>query len=474
VSAVPQEPCDLTIREAARLLRSRALSSVELVTSVLHRLAATEPHVHAYVVVLEHEALATARAADVALSQGQDLGPLHGIPVAIKDIIDVAGVPTRCGSRVRQDVAPAASDAPCVARLRAAGAVIVGKTTTQEFAAGVVSPPARNPWDPSRIPGGSSGGSAVAVSLGSALAALGSDTGGSIRIPAALCGVAGLKPTFGAVETAGVVPLAWSLDTVGPLARTVADAALVYDVIAEPGRPSALTELSDDLHGVRIGVPRSHFFDRLQPGVAAAVEHGVRCLQALGAEIVDVTWPEAGVARAASFVINRVESVAVHARTLRATPDLYGDELRLRLESAALFPAERYLQALQARTLIRAAVARVLRDNRLDALVAPATPGTAVPADDLHVVYEDGSREPVGLAYTRLTMPFNLTGQPALSVPCGVDDRGLPVGLQLAGRPGGEARLCRIGAALEGAITLPRPPLVRSAEAGSGGEESRD
>jgi aspartyl-tRNA(Asn)/glutamyl-tRNA(Gln) amidotransferase subunit A len=391
--------------------------------------------------------------------------------VAIKDIVDVAGVPTRCGSRVRQDAAPAAKDAPCVARLRAAGAVIVGKTTTQEFAAGVVSPPGRNPWDPTRIPGGSSGGSAVAVSLGSALAAIGSDTGGSIRIPAALCGVVGLKPTFGSVATDGVYPLAWSLDTVGPLARTVADAALVYDAIADPERPSARSELDHNLDGVRIGVPRAHFFERVQPGVAAAVEHGIRCLRALGTEIVEVSWREAVAARAASFVINRVESVAVHAQGLRSMPDRYGDELRFRLEAAALFPAEGYLRALQARTLIRATVAELFREHKLDALVAPATPGTAAPADDLHVVYEDGSREPVGLAYTRLTMPFNLTGQPVLSVPCGFDDRGLPVGLQIAGRPGGEARVCRIGAALEQAITLPRPPLAHHAPERTGGEE---
>jgi len=463
MSELPAEACDLTVRQAGQLLRAGQLSAVELLESVLRRLEATEPRLKAYVAVLADEARAAAKAADDALRAGNDLGPLHGIPVGVKDIFDVAGVPTRCGSRARENAAPAERDATSVARLRAAGAVIVGKTTTQEFAAGVVSPPARNPWDPERIPGGSSGGSASAVAAGSALAALGSDTGGSVRIPASLCGVAGLKPTFGSVDIRGVFPLAWSLDTVGPLARTVEDAALFYDAIADAGRPSATTELEEGLRGLRIGVPRPHFFERIQPGVAAAVEEGIRCLRELGAEIIEAPWPEAGAARAASFVINRVEAVPIHLEGLRTAPDLFGEELRLRLEANALAPVEPYLRALQARTYIKGSVAKLFRELRLDALVTPATPGTAVPADDLNVEYPDGSREPVGLAYTRLTMPFNLTGQPALSVPCGLDERGLPVGLQIAGRPGGEARVCRIGVAFERAMMPVRPPLVTGA-----------
>jgi aspartyl-tRNA(Asn)/glutamyl-tRNA(Gln) amidotransferase subunit A len=445
------EPCDLSIRQAGSRLRAGDLSAVELAESTLRRIAETEPAIHAYVCVLADAALAAARQVDAALRAGTDRGPLHGIPVGIKDIFDVRGVPTRCGSRVRERVAPAAADAASVARVRAAGAVVLGKTVTQEFAAGVVSPPARNPRDPSRIPGGSSGGSAAAVAAGSALAAFGSDTGGSIRIPAALCGVVGLKPTYGTVGTRGVFPLAWSLDTVGPLARTVEDAAWMLNAIADPPVRDATAELGDGVRGLRLGVPRPYFFDRLQPGVRKAVEAALAVFAELGAEVVETPWADAAAARAASFLINRVETVGVHGDGVRATPDLYGEELRLRVQANALYPAEGYVRALRARTAIRSSIARLFATHRLDALVVPATPGTAAPADDLFVADETGAREPVGLAYTRLTMPFNATGQPVLSIPCGFDAAGLPVGLQIAGRPFAEARVCRIGAAYENA-----------------------
>ena len=309
--------------------------------------------------MLAERAVADARRAEDEILAGNRRGALHGIPVGIKDIFDVAGVPTRCGSRLRDDAAPAAADAPAVARLRAAGAVVLGKTTTQEFAAGVVSPPARNPWNPDRIPGGSSGGSAAAVAAGSCLAALGSDTGGSVRIPAAVCGVVGLKPTYGSVSKRGVFPLAWSFDTVGPLARTVDDAALLYDLLTghdpldagSATRPpgSARDEIGVSVAGLRIGVARPFFFDRLQLGVETAVDTALGLLSNLGAEIVETPWPEASAARAAGFVINRVESTAVHGEGIRGEPDRYGEELRLRLETNALFPAEGYLRALRAR-----------------------------------------------------------------------------------------------------------------------------
>ncbi|HKG27247.1 MAG TPA: amidase, partial [Thermomicrobiales bacterium] len=317
------DPRDLSIQRAGASLRNGSLSAVELTESTLRRIAQTEPALHAYVHVLAEEALAAARQADADLRAGTDRGPLHGIPIAIKDIFDVRGVPTRCGSRVREQAAPAAEDAVSVARVRAAGAVIIGKTTTQEFAAGVVSAPARNPWDPSRIPGGSSGGSAAAVAAGSATAAFGSDTGGSIRNPASLCGIVGLKPTYGTVSTRGVFPLAWSLDTVGPLARTVEDAALVFDAIADqPGR-NATAEIGEGLRGLRLGVPRLHFYDRLQSAVRAAVEAALVVFADLGAEVVETPWADAQVARATSFVINRVETVGVHGAGVRATRDLY-------------------------------------------------------------------------------------------------------------------------------------------------------
>ena len=383
------------------------------------------------------------------------------MPVAIKDIVDVAGVPTRGGSLALVDAPNAAEDAPVVARLRAAGAVIVGKTVTQEFAAGTISPPARNPWDPTRIPGGSSGGSAAAVAAGCVVAAMGTDTGGSIRCPAAVTGITGLKPTFGAIDRGGVIPLAWSLDTIGPLTRTVADALIVFAAISD--RPFDLPddfgplrtadEVGPDLAGIRLGVVREHFFDRLQPGVADAVEVALWVLGELGAEVVEVVWREGCVARDVAFVLNRVETASVHERLRREEPAkfaLLNPDLRARIAAGPRLPATSYLRALRSRAAVKASIGRLFGEHRLDALVVPGLPATAAAADHLFIDYGDGAAlEPVNAAYTRLTMPFNTTGQPVLAIPCGFDGNGLPVGLQLAGRPGQEIALCRIGQAFE-------------------------
>lgn len=459
MSIQPTHPCDLDINSAGSMLRSGKLSVAELLDSVLERLERTEPDIHAYVEVLNEEAQATARRYDQELAQGSTRGPLHGIPIAIKDIYDVEGVPTRCGSRSRDDAPAACNDATTVKMLREAGAIIVGKTVTQEFAAGVVSAPARNPWDPTRIPGGSSGGTAAAVAAGSALAGMGSDTGGSIRIPASVCGVVGLKPTFGAVSTGGIFPLSWSLDTAGPLTRTVDDAELLFHIIR--GRQNGVTAPARNAQ-FQVGVPRPHFFERLQPGVAAAVETAIALLKAGGVTVVETPWHEASSARACSYIINRVETAAVHKHYLEDRGDLYGVELRERIESNALFPATGYIRALQARAVITRSVAMLFDKHQLDAVITPATPGAAAPADHPFVDYADGTEEHVGLAYTRLSMPFNVTGQPALSIPCGFDERGLPVGLQIAGRPFAEELLCAIGKRAEELIGYgtPLPPMV--------------
>jgi aspartyl-tRNA(Asn)/glutamyl-tRNA(Gln) amidotransferase subunit A len=445
--------CELTIRDAGARLRTGQLTATELTGAVLDRIAATEPLLHAYVIVFGDEAMAAAAQADAELRTGRDRGALHGIPIAVKDIIDISGTATRCGSGAREDAAPARADARVVTGLRDAGAVIVGKTVTHEFAGGVLSPPARNAWNPEHIPGGSSGGSGAAVAAGSCLAALGTDTAGSIRIPAALNGVVGLKPTTGRVSKRGVFPLSWSLDTVGPLARTADDALLVLSAIVDDGGagPAGAATASArraDLRGVRLGIPRPYFFDRLQDDVRTAVAAAMTVLTDIGAELIETAWQEASAAAAAGFVIVRPEMAAIHAETLRAVPERYGPVLRTRLEAFSLFPARGYLHARQARAAVRAAMADLFRTHNLDALVVPTVAATATPVSQMTIAYSDGE-EPVHAGFTRLTMPFNTTGQPSISVPCGLDAAGLPIGLQFVGAPGDDAVLCVIGQTYE-------------------------
>ena len=435
----------MSATEAVAALAAGDVKAIDLVDSVLSRSAETEPTVHAWVEIFSDQARNDARERDQQQTRGIVAGPLHGLPIAIKDIYDVAGSRTLCGSKSRKAVEPAERDARTVQLLRNAGAILLGKTVTQEFAAGVVSVPARNPWDPGRIPGGSSGGSAAAVAAGSAMAAMGSDTGGSIRIPASVCGVVGFKPTYGLLSLDGVFPLSWSLDTAGPITRTVADAALLFDVLRDSHRESRRVVGQT----IRIGVPRTLFFDRLQDGVRQTVERALQLISGDGINIVTCDWPEASVARACSFVINRVETAAIHRRSLAASGHLYGEELRKRVQASALFPATGYTDALQARAALRDSVARVYADFDLDLMLTPSTPGVAAPADHTFVNYSDGSEEHVSLAYTRLTMPFNVTGQPALSLPCGFDEQGLPTSLQIAGVPYGDDAVLQIGAMIE-------------------------
>lgn len=446
---------DLTIREAGALLRSGNLSAVELTEGVLDRLAATEPVIHAYVHVSGDEAMSAARTADSDLRAGRDRGPLHGIPVAVKDLFDVAGAVTGCGSRVREDARAAGADATAVACLRDAGAILVGKTVTHEFAAGVISPPTRNPWAPARIPGGSSGGSAAAVAAGSCLGALSSDTAGSIRVPASLCGVVGVKPTRGRVNTLGAFPLAWSVDTVGTHAKTVDDAMLMLQTMAStsPGRDADTRrapagQVREDLRGLRLGVARPYFFDRLQRDVDEAVAKALALLADLGAEVIETPWREAQAAAAAGFIVIRSEMAAVHSESLRAAPEKYGPVLRARLEGFSAYPAAGYLRARRARTAVRRAMAQLFAAHHLDALVEPTTASTAPPADH-HSVPALGGEDAFHGGLFRLTVPFNTTGQPAVSVPCGFDAAGLPIGLQFVGSPWGEHSLACIVRAYE-------------------------
>ncbi|MFG2287670.1 amidase [Streptomyces sp. NPDC048595] len=450
------QPSELSLTAAADALRARRLSPVELVDSVLDRIARVEPQLGAYVAVTAERARNAARAAEREAAAGRFRGPLHGIPMALKDLIDVAGMATTASSRVRADHR-ATADSTVAARLAAAGAVLVGKTETHEFAYGLTTPQTRNAWDRDRVAGGSSGGSAVAVAAGAAVFALGTDTGGSVRVPAALNGVVGLKPTYGLVPRQGVTSLSWSLDHVGTLTRTVEDAALVLSAVAgydprdQASLPAATVDYrpggAGDLTGLRVGVPGNYYFDRVHPEVESAVRRAVDRLQALGARLVEVEIPMTRYIQAAHWGLMVPEATAYHERTLRTVPDLYAPDVRVLLEAGELLSAGDYLRAQRARTLMRQEWARML--DEVDVIAAPAVPVTAVPAGESSVTWSDGTEESVSDAYVRLSSPANITGVPALSVPVGHDRAGLPIGMQLLGRPLSEALLLRVGHAYE-------------------------
>ncbi|MER7986791.1 amidase [Streptomyces noursei] len=450
------QPYELSTTAASDALRAGQLSPVELVDSVLDRIGQVEPHLRAYVTVTADRARQEARAAARETADGQFRGPLHGIPMALKDLIDVAGTATTASSRVRADHL-AEADSTVAARLGAAGAVLVGKTHTHEFAYGLLTPQTHNAWDPQRIAGGSSGGSAVAVAAGAASFALGTDTGGSIRVPAALNGVVGLKPTYGLVPRHGVTSLSWSLDHVGPLTRTVEDAALVLAALAghDPRDPASLiTDPTDhrpprggDLAGLRVGVPRNYYFDRIAPDVEAAVRRAIDQLAELGARLVEVEIPMTRYLQATHWGLMVPEATAYHERTLRTVPDRYGDDVRILLEAGELMPAGDYVRAQRARTLMRQAWSQLF--DEVDVIAAPTVPTVAVPADQETLTWPDGTTEGVSDAYVRLSAPANVTGLPALTVPVGHDGAGLPIGMQLIGRPLGEPMLLRVGHAYE-------------------------
>ncbi|WP_405834559.1 amidase [Streptomyces sp. NBC_00105] len=450
------QPYELSLTAAADAVRTRQLSPVELVDSVLERIERVEPRLRAYVGVTAENARKAAREAEHEIATGRCRGPLHGIPMGLKDLIDVAGTPTSASSRVRAGHR-AQTDSTVAARLTAAGAVLLGKTHTHEFAYGLTTPQTHNAWDLDRVAGGSSGGSAVAVASGSATFALGTDTGGSIRVPAALNGVVGLKPTYGLVPRHGVTSLSWSLDHVGPITRTVQDAALVLSALAghDPRDPASLAPPAVDyrpaggtsLAGLRIGVPRTYYFDHVDPEVEAAVRRAVDDLQALGARLVDVEIPMTRYVRATQWGLMVPEATAYHEDTLRTVPELYQADVRVLLEAGALMPAGDYLRAQRSRTLMQQEWARMLQ--QVDVIAAPAVPATAVPAGQETITWADGTAEGVPDAYVRLSSPANITGVPSLSLPVGHDAAGLPIGMQLLGRPLGENELFRVGHAYE-------------------------
>ncbi|GGS29751.1 amidase [Streptomyces pseudogriseolus] len=450
-------PFELSLTEASRAVRARELSPVELTASVLARIAAVEGRLGAYVTVAAEAALAAAHRAEREISGSGPRGPLHGIPMALKDLIDAQGMPTTASSHVRAGHV-AERDSRVAERLGAAGAVLLGKTHTHEFAYGLTTPQTNNVWDHTRVAGGSSGGSAVAVAAGGATFAMGTDTGGSIRVPAALNGVVGLKPTYGLVPRTGVTSLSWSLDHVGPLTRTVQDAALVLSATAghDPRDPASVSgPVPDrfpggDLRGLKVGVPRNHYFDRVTPEVEESVRGAIDRLAELGAELVDAEIPMARYLQAVQWGLMVPEATAYHERSLRVAPDLYTADVRILLEAGALTSAGDYLRAQRARTMMRDAWARMFEE--IDVLAAPTVPMTAAEAGQEAVEWADGTTESVSDSYVRLCAPANITGVPALTLPVGHDRAGLPIGMQLMARPFHDATVLRVGRAYEESV----------------------
>jgi aspartyl-tRNA(Asn)/glutamyl-tRNA(Gln) amidotransferase subunit A len=450
------ELCWASARDLARMIATKEVSPVEVARAHLDRIAARDSTLKAFITVCAEGALEAARQAEAEVMAGRLRGPLHGVPLALKDLFNTAGIKTTGGSKILAESVPAA-DAAVVARLRDAGAVLLGKLNMHEFAYGPEGinahyGDARNPWDSgqTRIAGGSSSGSGVAVAAGLAPLALGSDTGGSIRIPAALCGITGLKPTYGRASRAGVLPLSWSMDHVGPMARSAADCALALRPMAgyDPADattsvlpvPDYLAALTGDVKGLRVGLLRRFFLESATPEVRAAVEQAVATLQGLGAVVDDVELPSVGVVAAASFAIVATEALAYHAEWLRSRAGDYQPDVGERLRMGAFVSGLHYVRAQQARALVRDEVDAVLA--RRDVLLAPTTPLPATVPGEKDAALGDGTSD-VRSALIRLTRPFNFSGHPACSLPCGFTASGLPIGLQLVGRPFDEATVLR-------------------------------
>jgi aspartyl-tRNA(Asn)/glutamyl-tRNA(Gln) amidotransferase subunit A len=436
-----------TIADVARALRERTSTAEAITERCLEQIADRDTSINAFITVLAEQAREQAQQADREIGAGTWRGPLHGVPVSLKDIIDVRGVATTAASRVRADHV-AQADATVVTRLREAGAVIIGKTNLHEFAFGTTNEdsafgPVRHPSDPSRSPGGSSGGSAASVLADMAYASIGTDTGGSIRIPSAVCGLVGLKPSLHEVPTDGVVPLSGTMDHVGPICRSVEDAAILYAALQ--GEPTSPFDRRD-ARGIRLGVLRGYFTAVLDPQVARAFDQACSQLVDAGVVLEDVSVAHAGDIAPIYLHIVLAEAAAYHAMTLDSRPNDYTPNVRIRLEMGRYILAQDYVRALRGRELLIGEVDAALEGR--DGLLLPAM---AVPATKLGAatVRIGASEEPVRNITLRLTQLFNLTGHPAIALPCGTTTEGLPIGAQLVGPARQTSGLLAVAAAVE-------------------------
>jgi aspartyl-tRNA(Asn)/glutamyl-tRNA(Gln) amidotransferase subunit A len=457
-----------TIAEAASLIAAKQLSPVELTRACLDRMHATEATLHAFVLPTEDRAMADAKAAETAIMRDGPRGPLHGIPIGLKDIVDTAGIETTCGSKILAGNVPE-RDAACAARLAAAGTVLMGKLTTHEFADGGPSfdlpkPPAHNPWNPDHFTAGSSSGTGAAVAAGVILCGIGTDTGGSIRGPAALCGIAGLKPTYGLVSRAGVAPAAFSLDHIGPMAWTAEDCAIMLQVLAghDPADPASATHpvpdyrqaLTGHLKDVRVGVIR-HFHEAdyiVEPAVQTGIDNALSVFRSLGASVSDVTVSTLQDWHACGSLISITERAAAYEEWAQTRLGDFSERVQRRLHLGALVSGVDYVQAVRRRRELRSELQAAMRD--LDVVITAGAPGEAARIDA--IPKWDLFDKP------NFTMPFNVTGYPALCVCSGFGPGGLPVSVQIVGKPFQDAMVLRVGDAFEKAAQSRsrRPAMV--------------
>lgn len=468
---MPSELHRMTIWQLAPRIRTRKVSPVELTRAVLDQVEKLDPILKAYITVDAEGALKAARTAQRQIARGNYLGPLHGIPVSLKDLYDTKGMLTTAGSKIMAGRIPT-EDATTVAKLRGAGAIIVGKTNLHEFAFGHTTQNphfggTRNPYDTGRIPGGSSGGSAAAVAADMCIASTGSDTGGSIRTPSALCGIVGLKPTYGRVSLRGIVPLAWSLDHVGPMTKCVRDAAIMLSAMAgyDPEDPTSADEkvpafagsLRKGVKKLKVGIDPSFCFTGVDDQVAASLKNALEVLQALGARLLEVRLPNIELTSLAESILITTEAAAYHEENLRKRSTDYGEDVRALLEGGSIFSAMHYIKAQRMRRIIQKEFAEAFR--KVDVFALPGAPVVAPPIG-AQTVSIAGTETDLAMALLRFACPSNLTGLPALSVPCGLSREGLPIGLQLVGRAFDEATVLRTACAFETNVgPLPRPTL---------------
>jgi aspartyl-tRNA(Asn)/glutamyl-tRNA(Gln) amidotransferase subunit A len=441
MATIEKELAFSTISDTAARIRTRQISPIEITEALLERIEKIDPQIHAFVTLTADLALEQAKKAEQDIASGNYKGPLHGIPIVHKDICYTQGIRTTAGSKLLQDFVPD-YDATVVKKLHDAGTVLLGKVHTHEFAIGNTI--TRNPWDFERVPGGSSSGTGAGVAAGLAFMGTGTDTGGSIRFPAAYCGIVGIKPTYGRVSRHGIFPLAWSLDHAGPLTRTVKDAALCLQAMAgyDPKDqasaalpvPDFTAELREDLKGVKIGIP-VEYYRNLDEDVDAALKKAIQIMEQLGAEVIELSLPYTEHAAGAMWAILIGEMASIHEKWHETRADEYGPIARQVIEAGKALPANTYLRAQRSRQIIQQDYLAVL--SKVDVLVTPTTPTTAPRVGDPNAKYGVG------------TGPSNATGLPSLVLPCGFSSEGLPISMQIIGKPFDESKVFRVGYAFE-------------------------